>query len=96
MKPPFFVIRNKHTSSCNDPPAVDNDVEGKYFGYFENRQGEQWVFVYDPVEKTGELRGGDIGCDTVVAVRDGRPSIVLGEAEVLWLQACWKAATGTA
>ena len=39
--------------------------------YFENRAGEQWVFVYDRVGQTGELRGGDLDWDTVVPVRGG-------------------------
>ena len=63
--------------------------------YFENRAGEQWVFVCDRVGQTGELRGGDLGWDTVLPVRDGQASIVLGEAEAMWLQACWAAATDT-
>ena len=52
--------------------------------------------MYDRVDKTGELRGGDLGWDTVLPVRDGRASLVLGEAEALWLRACWTAPTDTA
>ena len=96
MRGPFFIIGNRHTPSCSEPPAITNDVEGKYFGYFENRAGEQWVFMYDRVDQTGELRGVDLGWDTVIPVRDGRASLVLGEAEAMWLRACWTAATDAA
>ena len=54
------------------------------------------MFVYDQADQTGELRGGDLGWDTVIPVWDGRASIVLGEAEAMWLRACWAAATDTA
>lgn len=87
------MIWNKHTARCGEPPSIANEVESKYLGYFENRFGEQWVFVYDSVSKTGELRGGDMGWDTLTPVLDGRASVILGEAEADWLQACWKAAT---
>ena len=40
MSGPFFMIRNRHTPSCSEPPVIANNVEGKYFGYFENRAGE--------------------------------------------------------
>jgi hypothetical protein len=72
---------------------LTNESERNYYGFFQNRFGEQWVFVYDPERKTGELRGGDIGWDTVATVKDGRTDIILGKAEAAWLNACWQAAT---
>jgi hypothetical protein len=72
---------------------LSNEAGDRYYGYFQNRFGEQWVFVYDLESKTGELRGGDIGWSTAVVVHDGQVDIVLGQAERAWLQACWKAAT---
>ena len=96
MLGPFFMIRNRDTPSCREPPAIGTDVEGKYFGYFEGRAGEQWVFMYDRVDQTGELRGGNLGWDTVLPVRDGRDSLVPGEGKALWLRACWTAAAETA
>jgi hypothetical protein len=71
MGGPFFMMRNRHGS---EPPAITNDVEGQYLGYFENRHGEQWVFVYDRVAQTGALRGGDVGWETVIPVREGQAS----------------------
>lgn len=95
MSGPFFMMRNKHIPTGSEPPAITNDVEGQYLGYFENRHGEQWVFVYDRVAQTGALRGGDVGWEMVIPVREGQASIILGTAEAEWLRACWKAATGT-
>ena len=35
----------------------------------------------------------DIGWETVVLVNDGKVDVMLGKAELAWLQACWQAAT---
>src|SRR5262245_8854209 len=93
MTTPFFQMWNTHTAACGQPPTVTNKPGNKYYGYFQNRFGEQWVFVYDPECKTAELRGGDIGWDSAMPVTDGTVDVVLGKAEFAWLQACWKAAT---
>ncbi len=93
MDQPFIQIWNRHSENCGKPPAITNASGKKYHGYFENRYGEQWVFVYDRDTRTGELRGGDIGWDTVVLVKDGHVNVTLGKAEAAWLQACWSAAT---
>ncbi len=93
MSRPFFQISNQHSVDCGAPPALTNEPGKKYHGYFENRFGEQWVFIYDRDAKIGELRGGDIGWDTVVIVIEGKVDVTLGKSESLWLQACWQAAT---
>ena len=97
MKSPFFQILNVHNESCGEPPTVTNKGNEKvYRGYFENRFGEQWVFLYDLTRKVGELRGGDIGWDKVLEIREGKADVMLGTAETAWLMACWTAATGIA
>jgi len=93
MPDPLFQAWNTHYPSCGEPPSFTTQANQRYYGYFQNRFGEQWVFVYDHESKLGELRGGDIGWQTVVTVREGQADIVLGKAEAAWLQACWKAAT---
>jgi len=93
MSTPLLILWNKHYPSCGDPPAFTNKTGDKYIGYFQNRFGEQWVFVYDPVSKKGELRGGDISWDQVVPVEEGRVDLKLSEQEALWLEACWRAAS---
>lgn len=91
---PFFLIQNKHGKICGEPPLITNDDTKKYYGYFENEFGEQWVFIYDRRTGTAELRGGDAGWDRVFLVKDGRvDGLILNEIETMWLQACWKAAT---
>jgi hypothetical protein len=92
---PFFAMRNNHVSGCGEPPLVRNEAPGRYYGYFENAYGEQWVFVYDRANKTAELRGGDVGRGQVFQVVGGRaPGLVLGQEEAHWLRAGWSAATG--
>src|SRR5262249_37883631 len=36
---------------------------GLYYGYFENRYGEQFVFTFDRATGAGTVRGGDLGWD---------------------------------
>jgi hypothetical protein len=95
MSEPFFAMRNVHSDNCGKPPIFRNDVGGKYYGYFENFFGEQWVFVYDRETKTAEIRGGDASWQNVFPVADGcAEGVILGRDELQWLQACWTAATG--
>src|SRR5262245_25862498 len=93
MTQALLTIWNKHSQLCGEAPAVTNHAGEHYYGYFENRFGEQWVFVYDHERKIAELRGGEIGWDQIVTVHDGQVDLILGKAEAAWLQACWKAAT---
>jgi len=56
-----FAAHNNHTPQCGLPPRVRNtDNLGLYYGYFENRFGEQFVFVFDRATKTGTITGGDL------------------------------------
>ena len=44
------------------PPRLRNtDNPGLYYGYFENRYGEQFVFTFDRATGTGTVSGGDLG-----------------------------------
>ena len=57
-----FAAHNNHSPQCGLPPRVRNiDNPGLYYGYFENRFGEQFVFVFDRATKTGTVAGGDVG-----------------------------------
>ena len=91
----IFTAVNKHSSECGEPPARKNDGDHQYCGYFENMYGEQWLFVYDKIQREGVLRGGDAGWDEEFDVKDGAISgnLILGAEERQWLTACWAAAT---
>lgn len=94
MNNKVFIMENKHAESCGTPPIITNTNSNKYFGYFENEFGEQWVFVYDPDTGKGELRGGDVDWNNVFEVLNGRvPDLILGASEQKWLEACWESAT---
>ena len=91
---PIFSVGNKHVAGSGQPPHFDGDAQGRYHGYFENEYGEQAVFVFDYETGMGTLWMGDAGWDNIIAVVDGvAQDLILNEAEVLWLQACWLAAT---
>ena len=93
----LLQVRNRHSAEAGSPPHIDDVSADQYVGYFENRYGEQALFVYDPDARTGTLYLGDAGWQTGHAVIDGAvPDLVLDEAELLWLRACWQAATQAA
>jgi hypothetical protein len=91
---PIFQVGNKHAANCGEPPHVDGNEKGRYYGYFENEHGEQAVFVYDRQTQAGTLWMGDVGWERPIPVNDGvARDIVLNDLEALWLRACWSAAT---
>ena len=92
MTEPLLRIRNNHSVACGDPPIVNSDDPDVYVGYFENPFGEQWIFTYDRTSHKAELRGGDIGWDDAVEVKDdGGAELTLGHDEQLWLYVCIEA-----
>jgi hypothetical protein len=57
-----FAAHNNHDGRCGRPPRLRNtDNLGLYYGYFENRSGEQFVFTFDRGTGTGTVSGGDLG-----------------------------------
>ncbi|MBV8555584.1 MAG: hypothetical protein JO116_08460 [Planctomycetaceae bacterium] len=59
-----FTAHNTHHERCGAPPRLRNtDNPGLYYGYFENRYGEQFVFTFDRATGTGTVSGGDLGWD---------------------------------
>ena len=56
-----FAAYNNHTEHCGLPPRLHTtDNRRLYYGYFENRHGEQFIFIFDPATKTGTITGGDL------------------------------------
>jgi hypothetical protein len=91
---PLFQVRNHHTAACGPPLHIEDVEPNQYLGYFENRSGEQAVFVYDGDSSRAIVYLGDAGWETPHAVIDGTvPDLVLSKSERLWLRACWQAAT---
>lgn len=90
----IFRVGNRHGPGCGEPPHIGGGNAACYYGYFENEYGEQAVFVYDRRAQTGTLWMGDNSQDNPVSVVKGSAEdVVLGEAEALWLKACWMAAS---
>ena len=57
-----FAAYNTHHEQCGGPPRLRNtDNTGLYYGYFENRYGEQFVFTFDRATGAGTVSGGDLG-----------------------------------
>jgi hypothetical protein len=103
--PLIFGATNHHPAGCGTPPslaglasaAYRGFASAAYRGYFENRYGEQAIFIYDDVRRHGTLYLGDAGWATPYPVVDGRvPDVVLGRDEQAWLRACWRAARAAA
>ena len=72
-----FAAYNTHYERYGAPPRLRNtDSPGLYYGYFENRYGEQLVFTFDRGTGTGMVSGGDLGWGDPKAFTLG----LLGEA----------------
>jgi hypothetical protein len=57
-----FSAHNTHHARCGVPPRLRNtDNPRLYYGYFENRYGEQFVSTFDRATGTGTVSGGDLG-----------------------------------
>ena len=87
-------VRNHHATAA---PAIE-ERPGRYLGYFENKFGEQLVFVHEDGEVDAAVFHGDVGWEPR-RVRDasGLPEIgdlVLNEEEHAFLIACWIATAG--
>jgi len=90
----ILTIDNHHTPDCGKPPTIRDEPASLYLGYFANRYGEQWIFVFNYQTREASLQGGDAGWERVYEVRNGRvEDLILNQEELAWLQACWKAAT---
>ena len=57
-----FAAYNAHHARCGAPPRLRNTHNlGLYYGYFENRYGEQFIFTFDRATGAGTVWGGDLG-----------------------------------
>jgi len=91
----LFQVSNHHSASCGTPPQIDGDTPKRYYGYYANEHGEQAIFEYDFETHTAHIQMGDAGWERSHPVVNGVvPSLVLNPGEMLWVGACWYAATG--
>lgn len=94
MSRPLFTVSNRHSSHCGPPPSVNGDEDGVYHGYFENSHGEQLVFEYRRESGEAAIRCGDAHWEETHPVTNGlADSLILSDEEIMWLRACWKAAS---
>jgi hypothetical protein len=56
-----FAAYNNHDPSCGPPPRLRSIDPRLYYGYFENRYGEQFVFTFERATGAGTVSGGDLG-----------------------------------
>src|SRR6266571_1026165 len=58
----LFQVTNHHRESCGIPPQIDEQTfPNVYRSYFENRNGEQAIFLYDYEQQRGTLYLGKAG-----------------------------------
>jgi hypothetical protein len=93
---PLFQVGNHHAAASGTPPHLPDLTPNQYLGYFENEYGDQAIFVYDRDASAAVVYFGDAGWQSPHAVVDGGvPDLLLSETELVWLRACWGAATAT-
>jgi hypothetical protein len=85
---------NTHDERCGPPPRLRNtDSQGLYYGSFENRSGEQFVFTFERATGAGTVSGGDLGRDARRSFTPGRrEGAVPGRDQVIGL--CARPAAG--
>jgi hypothetical protein len=81
------------TSRRSAPVPVIEQRPGRYLGYFENKFGEQLVFVHEDGEPDAVVFCGDVdwGAHRVTDA-GGLPDVgdvILGREEWAFLVACW-------
>jgi hypothetical protein len=82
-------LTNHHTSPA---PAIE-ERPGRYLGYFENKFGEQLVFVHDDGEPDATVFLGDVDWEPRrVTDAGGLPDagdLILNDEEWAFVHACW-------
>ncbi len=92
-----FVAHNNHDPRCGRPPRVRNtDNPGLYYGYFENRYGEQFIFTFDRATGTGTVSGGDHGWGEPKAFTLGQLEEVVRDTQRVAAQVVGQVCTETA
>ena len=82
-----FAAQNNHDPRCGSPPRLRNtSAPGLYYGYFENRYGEQFIFTFDRATGTGTVSGGDLGWDDRKSFTRGLLEEALRETQKLAAQ----------
>jgi hypothetical protein len=75
------------------PAPVIEARPGRYLGYFENRFGEQLVFVHDDGERDAVVFHGDVDWEPRrVTDAGGLPDVgdlILNQEEWAFLSGCW-------
>ncbi len=88
---PLFTVSNHHGPDAGQPPALNGDVPHLYHSYFENRYGEQSIFVYNRDTGQAVLWCGDAGWTPYLVVNGRVAELILADEELIWLRACWQA-----
>ena len=84
---PLFTVSNHHVSG-EEPPQIDGDDPNTYHSYFENRYGEQSLFVCRHDTKEAKVYSGDAGWAAFPVVDGQVPDLILAPEEAIWLSAC--------
>jgi hypothetical protein len=90
------AVTNRLLDLTNHHPAPAPVIErqpGRYIAYFENKFGEQLVFVHDDGDTEATLYLGDVDWEPRgVSDADGVPDVedlILNREERAFLCACW-------
>jgi hypothetical protein len=82
-----FLAENQHAHLPNKPPAFGVEAPaGSMRGYFENREGEQWVAMANPsvLHVSGSCGGREV---LTVELSSGRTLAMLRDGLAVWSSA---------
>jgi hypothetical protein len=87
----LFTVSNHHAPDASQCPTLDGDIPHLYHSYFENKFGEQSIFVYNQDTRQAVLWCGDAGWEPYPVVNGRVEELKLTDEELTWLRACWQA-----
>jgi hypothetical protein len=88
---PLFTVSNHHFPGTGSPPSVDGDEPNHYHSYFENRYGEQSIFVYKKDTDEAMVLCGDADWNAYPVINGEVQGLLLSKDEQIWLKACLQA-----
>lgn len=95
----IITLLNKHVEGCGEPPSIDFESYD-YVSYFENKHGEQSLFLFNKETDRVIVYIADGGWENPISLPSSElignnsqdqieaPGIVPSPEEIKWLRAC--------
>lgn len=85
----ILAVENRHVESCGHPPGIFKTDPNMFSSYFEDENGDQFIFRFNWDIREGWLWCGDASWEepfTIKQLVDGE--LVASKATYYWIKAC--------